>query len=240
MEPLKPQPEGVKFTGPPVDQRGRVKKYELKTGQAKALLELQADYAFFTPAVLYLNGFTDAPLIDFMFDMGEEVKFFYKKFRHPLFRGLEARSNGNPDWNFVLWAVELPFWQAVSDFLVSLTLKESDHKRVLGIGEQFFTILDPLAVDLCRFYHKGLTMLPVTAFGINGSDFREALVVGTDPLMEPPILRRFAGDPAMQVFASALYGGGNPVNAKNDFRRLQQYGEKRHEDPLGDRSRHGR
>jgi hypothetical protein len=217
--PLKPHQEGLR-AGPSVDERGLVRKYELKPGRAKALGEL-TEFRFFTPAALYLHGrFTDAPLADFL-AARPEARLFFKRFQRPVFRGLEARSNGDPGWNFGLWAVAAEHWRAFNDFLVSLTFTYQDERAVAGVGEQEFDVLDPLAADLCTLYHNGLPTVRVTTYGVNGSRFRAAFRAGHNPLTEPPTLRFYGPDPEMAAYADALYDGLNPVDARSAYRRRQ-------------------
>lgn len=216
----KPHEHGKRFIGPPVDADGRIEKYELKCGAASKLQDLAGEYAFFTPAILYVHGgFRDGPLIDFMYDLNVEVRFYYKQFRKPIFRGLESRSNGDPAWNFALWAVRSEYFQALNDFLVSLTFTYAEDKTTAGIGEQLVTIPDPLHVDRTFVYDPAMPQLPVTVFGINGSRYRAAMEVSDRPIASPPTLRFYAPDPAMVTFAKALYCGVNPIDARSAHQR---------------------
>lgn len=215
MLPLKPEKEGVRFLGPTLDARGCIKKYALATGRAKTLGEMTSDFTFFTPAPLYLGGFIDAPLIDFMFEMGEEVRFYFRKFGRPIFSGLEARSNGNPDWNFVIWAIRRHVWQAFNNFVVSLTMKCADSRTVFGVGEQDLVVVDPLAVETHTLVGGVMPSLCVTGFGVNGSEYRSAFVSDGTSL---PRLRYLAPDSSMRIFADAFYRGDNPVDAKNRYK----------------------
>lgn len=215
----KPHVHGTRFVGPPVDANGRIPKYELKTGAA-GLTDLTGEYTFFTPAILYVHGnFQDGPLIDFMYDLNVEVKFYYKQFRKPLFRGLEARTNGDPAWNFALWAVRSEYFQALNDFLVSVTLTYRDDHTVAGVGEQLVSIPDPLRVDRTVLYDPAIPHVPVTVFGINGSRYRAALETSDRPFAAPPTLRFYAPDEAMVTFAKALYCGVNPIDARSAHQR---------------------
>lgn len=215
-----PQPEGVVSKGMPVlDENGFIPKRELRVGQARNLRGFDAEYAFFTPAILYLHGgFRDAPLADLCYMTGTDIPFYYRKFGKPVFAGLEAPSNGNPDWNYVLWAVHKEHWPLVSDWLVSITLSYGELGEVAGIGQQELVVTDPLAAERTLVYHGGLPATKVTAFGLNGSRFRayfRAAPVG------PPAL--VFDDPArdMQVFAQALHDGKNPVDART-LHRLKE------------------
>lgn len=213
---LMPHQEGMVSRGTSVlDANGFIKKHELRLGQANTLQGFDEDFAFFTPAILYLHGgFRDSPLADLILMTGTDVNFYYRKFNRPIFRGLEARSNGDPAWNFVLWAVRREHWQTVADWLVSITLTYSETGEVAGIGEQPLQIVDPLAVDRVVFYANKLPTLSISAFGLNGSRFRSYFKPGDNMLMDQPSLVFDRPAEEMQVFASALYGGGNPVDAK--------------------------
>lgn len=209
---LNPHPEGTVDKGRPVlDENGFIEKFELNVGQARNLRGFAEEFAFFTPAILYLRGgFRDAPLADLSYMTGVNVRFYYRKFARPIFRGLDSRD-GDKDWNHALWAVRREHWRLVSDWLVSITLTYSEVGEVAGIGEQRLVVTDPLAVERTVIYHGGLPTLEVSAFGINGSKFRAYLKPGAD-------LPGLAFDPPaedMRVFAAALYGGGNPVDARS-------------------------
>lgn len=211
---LKPQAEGLTPDGTVLDENGFIPKYELPCGQAKALVEMADEYVFFTPALLYLYArFHDAPLADFVIMVRPSCKFYYKKFDRPVFKGLEARSNKDPAWNFALWAVKREHWPMLCDWLVSLTLTNVDTKTVCGIGEQRLKVIDPLAADKTSVWHDRMPRIEITAFGINGNKYRAALAEGRGPY-DPPVLSFDQPDKAMLAFATALYGGGNPVDAR--------------------------
>lgn len=216
---LRPHVEGTVSHGKPVlDENGFVEKYELKTGQARNLQGFDSEFTFFTPAILYLHGgFRDAPFADLMYMTGRRLRLYYKKFAKPVFEGLEAPSNGNPDWNHVLWAVHSEDWKLISDWLVSITLSYSELGEVAGVGEQVFTVVDPLAEEKTVIYHGQLRRVTVYAFGLNGSKFRAYFKTPEGPLGRPKLV---FDNPAadMKVFASALFGGANPVDARTIHR----------------------
>jgi len=208
-----PLPEGVSAGGPPVDADGVVRKYPLRVGAATRLADLAEEYAFFTPAVLYLHGgFTDAPLADLL-AARPAVRFFFRKFARPLFRGLKAPSNGNPDWNFALWAVERAHWPAVADWLVSLTFTYAQTREVAGVGQQELTIADPLAADRMGVYAPPPPVV-VGAFGVNGSRGVAYLAAGDGTVLRPPRLAFGPPSAEMAAFGKALYGGDDPVAAR--------------------------
>lgn len=219
--------EGVTARGAPVlDENGFLRKYPLRLGRAKTLAELVDEYAFFTPAVLYLHGgFRDSPLADLCLVTGIDVRFYYHKFSRPVFTGLEAPSNGNPDWNFVLWAVQRDHWRLTADWLVSLTLSYAESCEAAGIGEQELVVADPLAAERVVVHRGDRPLVDVGAFGLNGSRFRAYLKPAPD--LSPPRLTFDRPDETMRTFADALYGGFNPVNARATHRRVKLKDEER-------------
>lgn len=195
-----PVPEGVVSTEAVISRTSFVPKLPLVLGKAKALTELLTEYVFFTPAVLYLyGGFCDAPLADFVAAY-PGTEFYYHKFSKALFTGLDARSNGDKSWNYVLWAIRREYWDAFSAWLISTTLTYEEDKMVARIGEQALTVADPLANTLV--YGAVVTRVPVTAFGIRGSKYVAALLANDKPRL---VLQ--AGDAEMVILAQALYGG---------------------------------
>lgn len=220
----RPHQEGVDARGESVDSTGFVKKYQLPVGLARGLHEMAGDFAFFTPAPLYLYGrFRDAPLADYAAAvLPADVRFYYHKFSSGVFSGLDAPSNGDRDWNCVLWAVHTRFWPSFADWMVSLALTYGDVGEIAGVGLQEFTVPDPLAVDKAVVLSGAIPTVTVAAFGINGSRVRYAFE--RDGVLGVPRLRRYNPDPEMRVFAAALYGGCNPVNARAVYRRIAKEG----------------
>jgi len=221
-----PQGDGC-FTahGPSVDSKGLLKKYPLRLGAAAALGDVLDEYVFFTPASLYLHGyFCDAPLIDFVWEMGGDVRLYHRRFNRPIFRGLETRD-GDKDWNHVLWAIKREFWANFNDFLIStvLSFREATPPHLSMFAEQEVTILDPLAVDRTVLYRADLPMLVVSAFCVNGSLGRTSFVEGKSALMDPPQLAQWPADGEVLAYADALFRGkGNPVNARLNYRNAQE------------------
>jgi hypothetical protein len=230
---LKPRDEGFAQDDCTLDGNGFINKYPLPVGRAKSLTELGDEYAFFTPAILYLYArFRDAPLADFVYMVRRDCKFYFRKFDKPVFAGLEARSNKDPAWNFALWAVKREHWQPFSDWMVSLTLTYADTESVCAVGEQRLTVLDPLAVDRSPLWHVDLPQVEVTAFGVNGNRFQAGFAPAKDLLRDRPTLLFDKPDPAMLAFADALYGGSNPVDARTLYNHNKAQ-EESHEGETG-------
>jgi hypothetical protein len=207
-EDVLPKAEGTRYLGPACDERGFVLKRKLPVGPARALAELAAEYAFFSPAILYLYGaFTDGPFVDLMFELNRDVALYHHRFRRPLFRGLEARSNGDPGWNYVLWAVRKDDWAFLRDYLVSLKFCHEEHRWVVRIGERPLLIVDPLVADRGQLLPGG--GVEVTAFGIYTNKFCCGLV-DHEKLARPPVLTIGPAHPELAVWAEARFAGGNP------------------------------
>lgn len=225
---LKPQDEGLTPSDTVLDENGFINKYALSVGGARALAELADEYEFFTPAILYLYArFRDPPLADFVYMVHPDCRFYFHKFDRPIFTGLEARSNKDPAWNFALWAVKREHWPALCDWMVSLTLTYVDTQSVCAIGEQRVTILDPLAQDRSGVWHAGLPKIDVSVFGVRGNKFTAGVTVPRDVLRDRPTLLFDKPDPAMLVFADALYSGRNPVDARTLYHHQKAQEESR-------------
>ena len=220
MERDRPVPEAGKFVGPMVDAKGIITKHRFPLGQAESLAVLQEEWAFFTPAVLYVHGkFTDAYLIDYMFDIQEDVPLYFYRFQAPVFAGLESRS-GDKGWNFALWAVHLEYWETLLDFICSVSIANRDDKQMWRFGLQELTILDPVRVERAKILTPELPLVTVGAFGMYGSQGQAYFTQKPANPFIPPRLTFAKPDDKDVVFARAYFDGKNPINAKDLF--LQQ------------------
>jgi len=220
-----PAPESGKFVGPMVDARGIIKKRRFPLGNAESLAVLQADWAFFTPAVLYLHGrFSDAYLIDYMFDLQEDVPLFFYKFQAPLFNGLHS-SNGSKDWNHAVWAVPLEYWQSLLDFICSVSIANRDDQNLWRFGLQELTILDPVRVERASILTPDLPLVAVGAFGMYGSAGQAYFQQNLANPFIPPRLTFHKPDAQDKVFAKAYFDGKNPINARDVFAQQQKLKE---------------
>lgn len=205
--PLQLWREGTQ-TGPEVDPLGRLYKRELPLRGTRSLKQLQAEYAFFTPAILYVLGIvTDQPLLDFLWEYRQPVPFYFRKFRLPLFAGLDIE--GDAAWNHGLWAVEKEHWPVFLDFYCSLKISNRPLRRMFGIGLQELTIIDPVALERQGFVQQ-LPTLRIAAFGVDGNTLRAAFATGSDPLTQPPRLHYYEPGEEARVYAAAHYRGDNP------------------------------
>lgn len=216
MDRRKPFSEGLQLLMTTVGTQKQLPKRELRLGAAESLGVLQHDYAFFTPAILYLNKIVnDDPLMDFQLEYGRVVPFYWIKLPQPFFRGLEA-SDGDSDWNHALWAIDRIHWSAFRKFYSSVVVFNEPRHLFYEVGVQDLDVPDHLAVrhqDDCR------SILPITAFGINGNHVRVGFETFPDPWLHLPRARRFPPAAVAVVFANALKAGVNPHMARDAYLR---------------------
>jgi len=186
----------------------------LKAAQnARSLRELLGDYAFFTTALAFTWGpFGFDTFTSFYAEYGDEPPIYCWEGARPLFYLPDEAS----EWRRVLLAIERPHWEALRDYLVSLVVADGSTRQITAIGLQTIAIPDPLSLLP--------QVIPVTSFGVNGSERAVAL----DPsdrrvIISPPL-------PEAVAYATALFRGDNPQQSFTDTRR------RRHEMHPGDSS----
>lgn len=210
MDRQQPLPEGHNLLTT-ADARAVLPKKELRLGAAPSLASLTGEYAFFTPALLYLNGIVnDMPLVDFQIDYGQLVPFYYARLPQPFFRGLEHRD-GDKDWNHALWAVDRVHWEAFKKFYGAIVIYNEEKHWIYEVGVQELEVADRLS--------RTGGVVKVTAFGINGNHVRVGFETYPDPWLSPPRARRYAPNPDIGVYADALKAGVNPHTARELFQR---------------------
>lgn len=184
-----------------------VPKRLLPVGTAKSLAELAGDFAFFTPAALYLYaGMTDEPLGDFRQQLGFPADVYHFRFPHPLFRGLGAPC-GDQDWNHVLWAVRTEVWPHLRDFYLSIILLDPVNRTASQVAYTDVEVADALA--MLNGSPMASRPVPVAAFGIDGSEAQLAFKPSHSPLIRPPRLMRLPPTEKMLKLAQA-YAGRKP------------------------------
>ena len=190
--------------------RDTVDKYEMRFGAAHRLSEFP-NFKFFSPALPYLHGgFTDEPLLVFMSELGREVKFLHRRFRRPLFCGMEAPA-GDPAWNYVLWAVAIDVWRALDNFLLSVVTTHTPSHAVYRLGVQDVVIADPLEAEQLLLSGQP-TPFSVAVFGVDSN--RGVMALDVPPtLLSMPIARRHKPQGRTKRFANALFGMEDPLLA---------------------------
>ncbi len=201
--PYKPLSQSVVATGPSLGEPV-VPKQLLPVGQATSLAELAGEFAFFTPAVLYLyGGLTDEPLGDFRQTYGGPADVYHYRFPHRLFSGLDAPC-GDREWNHALWAVRRHVWPALRDFYLSIMVLDPVARTASQVAYTDVEVLDSLAAAHMRWETR--PAVTVAAFGIDGSDRRLVVRPSADVLKHPPRLVRLPPTEAMRRAAAAYAG----------------------------------
>lgn len=204
-EPFKPWAAGVTDGGFSLGEKVVPKRF-LPVDKAKSLAELAEDFAFFTPAVLYLHaGMTDEPLGDFRQQHGFSAEIYHFRFAHQLFRGLHIHDD--PDWNFVLWGVRREVWPALRDFYLSIMLLDPVARTASQVAYTEVEVPDSLA--LLHGVAGAGQLVRVTAFGVDGSEGQLAVVPSSAPTLRPPKLVRLPPSEKMVALAAA-YAGRKP------------------------------
>jgi hypothetical protein len=175
-------------------------------GAAKSLLDFP-NWQFFSIALPYLHGgFTDEPLAVFEYELQASVKFCHHKFPRPIFRGMEA-PNGDPAWNFVLWAVEADVWPRLENFLLSVVTTHTPTQAVYRIGAQNLLIADPLT-PLAY-----MPSVPIVSFGVDSNRGMMAIDPASTEGAQLPLARLFKPRGQTRRFANLLLGHHDPVAA---------------------------
>ena len=115
-----------------------------KVSAAATLGDLQQEYAFFSPALLYLKiAPQHDPFHDFCREQGRQVHLIRFEFLHPVFTGLEEPI-GDTHWNHTLLALELPDWNRYRSFVGTLAFRDRAAGRLTRVRLQDLVILDPV------------------------------------------------------------------------------------------------
>ena len=201
-------------------------KYPMTFGKAERLGVFE-NYRFFTPALLYLYGrFTDAPLVQFL-DEHPDARFLHYRFDRPLFTGLDTPDTDN-EWNYVLWAIEVEHWEALDNWLLSVTMVDEPGMAVYRVGANDLVIMDPLVADKSPVLPPQLPTIEITYYGVNGSEV--CCFIEASDIITPPRKKFSQPQGYMKAFAAALFSGGNPVQAAEEAKAEDELKEQANED----------
>ena len=201
-----------------IDDRfdGRVvDKYQAEFGNAKDLQQIQREWRFFTPALLYLFGrFDDEPIARFYDEIREVMPIAYHRFDRALFSGMRTPL-GNSDWDHVLWAVPAERWDQFEQYLISLLVVDHNSKTTYGVGAQDVEIFDPVFADKNSLLPLIIPMIRVVVLGVNGSRSCIAMDTAQKDAMECPKVKSYPPEDHAKKRAAAVFRGANPT-AVND------------------------
>ncbi len=201
----------------------RIEKFEMTFGEAEGLHCFTDEVQFFTPALLYMYGrFTDEPLAQFMNEQDGALQVMHHRFEKPIFQGFEAPMTGNKDWNHVLWGVIKEKYQALENYLLSVTFTASAESWLSRIGAQDATILDPLAVDQAAIVSLNAPRIPIIVWGVDSSLACLAVEMSPGAVFEMPKLKRHPPQPETVAEAKAYFAGQNPLRAREESLQEQK------------------
>lgn len=168
----------------------RVRKHQLKLSAAANLTDLSEEYAFYTPALLYLK----VPLHGrdlfqaFLQEYGKDVLPLSVRLNRPIFQGLDVGPH--PDWNYLLFAMEREHWKAFFPWMRSLTFRDQGARRIFRTGDKPIRIADPIFFERAVVLPREIPCIEVAVFCVDGSDACYYLEEGQHPLLDLPRLRR--------------------------------------------------
>lgn len=199
-----------------------VEKFEMAFGKAEGLYRFLEEVQFFSPALLYLYGrFTDEPLAQFMNEQDASLQIMHHRFKSAIFQGFEHVS-GDVAWNYVLWGVLKEKYQALENYLLSVSFTASAEGWLSRIGAQDVTILDPLAVDKMAIVSLDAPRVPIVVWGVDSSQAALSVEMSPGAVFEMPKLKRHPPQPETVAEAKALFAGRNSLQAREESLQEQK------------------
>jgi hypothetical protein len=195
--------------------RERIQAKQLRFASAATLRDLNQEYAFYTPALIYMNirlGGRE-PFVDFVQDYGKEVVPVTLRFNKPLFSGLLVGGEGS--WNYVLYGMEREHWEAYLQWMGPMTFLDRSTQLLARVRFRELEIADPLFFERCTILPPVCPTVPITVFCLDSNRGRCWIEEGQHPLLDLPQYRystEVYGD--TKAFAQAvLQDQGNPYAA---------------------------
>ena len=168
--------------------REQVQPHQLRLSAAATLRDLSDQYAFYTPALLYmivpLRG--QDPFAAFLQEYNKQVLPLSIRFNRPIFQGLDVGPV--KDWNYMLFAMEQEHFKHFLPWLLSATFVDREHGLVYRLGEKTVRIADPVFFEKTVILPAELPCIDVTVICIDGSAGCCYLEAGSDTLLDRPKL----------------------------------------------------
>lgn len=204
------RPVGVTYSGEGVS-REVVERVQARVSAAATLKELDKEFAFYTPALVYtdirLNGVD--PYADFLNDRDGEVDSISIKFNMQIFDGMEVGSDG--EWNHVLFGIDRSAWPDLAAFMGRIGFVDRDYNIVYRIRMQELDIPDPLFFDRAAVLPDKCPMVTIAAFVLDTSEGCTYLSTPKVVLERPAVVRtKNAFDDTVSFAKELLSGSSNP------------------------------
>jgi len=142
IDPFEGKPtEGI-VRGSDVEKSSvEIRKRQLS--QATRLVDLQEEFAIYTPAMVYLHVPLPGDVMSsFYAQYGQEVEVFSVDLDRPVFSGLSAK-NGDNRWNQVLFGMPKEHWPAFYNWMGTIALMDHSVDTLYRVRTQDITVPDP-------------------------------------------------------------------------------------------------
>ena len=187
----------------------RIRIHQMRVSSASRLRDLEADYAFYTPALfyafLYLPEIADLrspdPFTQFLAEYGKEVVPITLRFAKPVFRDLAVTDR---PWNHVLFGMEREHWPHYLRWMGTFTFVHRERRWVARVRFNELQIIDPFYADASTvMLGEGAQRSAVTAFCLDTNRGCYWLD-GTDRLQPPASRYTKMVYPDTAAFAQAI------------------------------------
>jgi hypothetical protein len=160
----------------------------LRVGNASGLRELQRDYAFYTPALIYMKIrlLGRDPLSQFIQEYGQEVLPFSIRFNKPIFHGLNLGRDTS--WNYVLFGVERQHWEPFKSFMGTMAFVDRQLKLFARVRTKEIRLADPLFFERATILPEKLPVIDATVFCLDTNQGCAWINMRGDPLLDLPEL----------------------------------------------------
>jgi hypothetical protein len=201
-----PAKEGV--THKVLDPQDGIPYHVARLSAATALKDMEAEYAFFTTALLFTHGeWTRDPVEDYLTKHPTAYPFHINLPR-PVFKGLEVGAS--LDWNYRIMACLKTDWEGddgLCGFLMSLGGIDRHKRRYHRMLVQKITIPDVFSLERATILPVPLPTVDVITFGVDGSNWRVGFEPASDPPCNQATVVKLRPDPEVVRLASAVLSG---------------------------------
>jgi hypothetical protein len=146
IDPFEGKPtEGI-VRGSDVEKSSvEIRKRQLS--QATRLVDLQEEFAIYTPAMVYLHVPLPGDIMSsFYAQYGQEVEVFSVDLDRPVFSGLSAK-NGDNRWNHVLFGMPKEHWSAFYGWAGTVAVMNHDNGVLYRVRTQEIEVADPFCIS---------------------------------------------------------------------------------------------
>lgn len=211
-----PMPEGFSG-GQPAASAAELQTHALRVGRAGSLKELEQEYGFFTPALLYLRVRLAGidPLQTFIREYGKAAAAFTLNFDRPVFRGLAY--GGNTYWNHHLMAVQREHWLPLMHWARSVAFLDPKTQLLTRVRPMLVTLADPLFLARASVLPSQLPVVDVGVLALDTSQGGVWIEEGATPAELPGVVLSGEAFRDTLVFADAVF-----KNENNPWRKVEE------------------